>query len=336
MAEDGPVDPAFFETHVAPRLGSDRGDVAVGPRDGGTFGTLTTGGTAVALAADPLLVAPALGFERAGRFAVGRALGAVACSGLAPTHLAVDWNLPPGMDDAAFEAAWQGVDAVARESDVAVLTGHTGRYEGCAFPAVGAATAFAAGGTADLVRPGGARPGDRVVVTKGPAVGTTGLLGGCLGPELAAATDEATAGAAGERLADASHVRDALTAAAGGPVTAMTDATGGGVVGGLHDLARAAGVGIEGETDPLPVLPGVAATCEWAGLDPWTASSQGTLVAAVDPSGVGDVLAALSEAEIPAATAGRVVEGSGVRLDGEGREYPAGTARWRTVVAEER
>ncbi len=41
---------------------------------------------------------------------------------------------------------------------------------------VGGATAMAVGDPDDVVRPNGARPGDRVLLTKGPAVEATGLL----------------------------------------------------------------------------------------------------------------------------------------------------------------
>lgn len=317
---------------VARRTGSDREDAPIGPGAGGLFGALTAAETAVAVAAEPLLVAPALGFARAGRFAVARALGSVACSGLGPTHLAVDCNLPPETTDEQFERFWLAVDAVARDRDAAVVTGHTGRYEGCGYPAVGAVTALAVGEPGGLLRPDGARPGDRVLLTRGPAVGTTGLLGTCLAVDLAAARGAAVADAAGDRLAEADHAPDAQAAAAAGPVTALADATEGGVVGGLRRMARAGGVRIEVETERVPVAPGVEETCAWAGLDHWTASSQGTLLATVDPAGVDDVLAAFDRRDVPTAVAGQVVEGAGLSVDGTERSDPEGPSVWQVLA----
>ena len=70
--------------------------------------------------------------------------------------------------DAEFETLWETFDEGARTLGVSAVTGHTGRYVGCNYPMVGGRTPLAVGDPADLVRPDGARAGDRIVVTKGP------------------------------------------------------------------------------------------------------------------------------------------------------------------------
>jgi len=334
MPELGKIDRAFFDEFVYPSLGADREDVALGPQPGVDFGLLDVDGAAIAVATDPIFLMPSLGFERAAWFAFHILLSDVSVSGMAPTHLSVDFNLPPEMTDAEFETVWKTFDREARALDVAVLTGHTGRYAGCEYPMVGGGTAIAVGEEDALVRPDGATVGDRIVVTKGPAVEATGLLStqfeslmreGVAGhaPIEAAEIDDAM-----ERFYDMSPVEDALTAAAAGPVTAMHDATESGLYGGLFEMARAADVGIEIDRDAVPIQPGVLPACEFFGIDPWISISEGTLLAAVDASGVERVLCALDDAGIPAADAGRVTDGQGLVVDGDPVDHPGVDPFW--------
>jgi hydrogenase maturation factor len=328
----GEVDREFFAEHVSPRLGADRADVSVGPGHGADFGVIEVGGQVVALATDPVVVLPSLGVERAARFAVQGLLSDAAVSGLRPTHLSVDLNLPPGMTDEQFATVWETVDREARDLGVSVVTGHTGRYDGCGYPMVGAGTTLSVGQQQDLVRPDGARVGDRVVVTKGPAVAATALLATRFESMLRESAGDAVATEATERLADSSAVRDALVASAAGPVTAMHDAAGCGLYGGLFDLARAADVRIDIERARVPVLPGIEAACECFGIDPWRSNSRGALLLTVDSEGVEDVLAALDSEGVPAADVGAVYEGSGLVVDGERTEHPRVDPFWAAMA----
>src|SRR5205814_848172 len=158
-----------FRDTIFPRLGASRPDVLVGPRHGVDVGVLDLGGGRVmALSTDPFFVVPEYGWERAGWFAVQIVLSDVATSGLAPSHLTLDLNLPTSLPDSDLAALWESIHAACRETGVAIVTGHTGRYDGCAFPTIGAATGIALGGAEAYVTPGMARPGDAVLLTKGP------------------------------------------------------------------------------------------------------------------------------------------------------------------------
>ncbi|PSP56294.1 hydrogenase expression protein [Halobacteriales archaeon QS_1_67_19] len=291
MTDRGKVDQAFFDRHIYPRLGADREDVALGPKHGVDFGVVEVGGEAVVLASDPLSLVPALGFERAAWFAVHVALSDAAVSGVPPSHLAVTFTLPPEMTDDQFRT-----------------------------------TALAVGDPDEVVRPDGARPGDRLLVTKGPAVEVAGFLVPLF--EDAIDLPEETVATAKERFYDMSPVKDALTAAAAGPVTAMHDATEGGLRGALVELARAGGVRLDVDSEAVPVLPGVEASCEYFEIDPWAATSEGTLLATVAPSGVEDVLSALAAEDIPAAEIGEVTAGTGAYVDGERVTPPETDPSW--------
>ncbi|MFB6162085.1 MAG: AIR synthase family protein [Halococcoides sp.] len=331
MPDLGKADREFFDQFIYPHLGADRDEVVLEPAHGVDFGAVEIGGQVLAMATDPVSINPGLGLERAGWLALHILLSDIAVSGLDPAYLSIDLNLPPEIQDDTFEAIWSVMDREARAFDVQVVTGHTARYEGCSYPMVGGGTAMAVGDPKDLVRPDGARPGDRVIVTKGPAVEAVGILSILFADQLAEAVDESTLEAAQERFYDSSPVEDAIVASNAGPVTAMHDATEGGVVGGLHEMARAAGVEIAIERDPIPVREGIRPACDFFEIDPWISISEGTLLLTVDPSGVDAVLDALAAADVPAAEAGVVREGSGLIVDDDRVDHPGADPYWQAL-----
>ncbi|MFC7231400.1 AIR synthase family protein [Saliphagus sp. GCM10025308] len=339
MNELGKADREFFDEYLYPNLGAEREDVRLAPQHGVDFGVVDVGGTAVAMATDPVFIMPSLGFERAAWFAFHILFSDVAVSGLEPAYLSVDFNLPPEITDEQFATVWETFDREARELGVSVVTGHTARYAGCNYPMVGGATVVAVGDHDDLIRPDGARPGDRVLVTKGPAIETTGLLAIQYESLLAERMDPDALEAAKDRYYDMSPIREAMLAAevGGDAVTAMHDATEGGVYGGLFEMARSAGVGMRIERDRVPIMPGVRETCEAVEIDPWISISEGTLLATVDPEGVDDVIEALEAEGVPAATVGEVTDGEGVVVDGESIDHPGTDPFWGTFerLAEE-
>ena len=329
MTDSGKIDRTFFAERIAPRLGAERDDVALGPTAGVDFGLLDLDGTGLAVATDPISVLPALGFERAGRFALHVALSDVAVAGVVPSHLAISFSLPESITDEQFDALWGAIHEECRDLGISVLTGHTARYPGAEFPWVGAATAMGVCDPAAVVRPDGARPGDRLLVTRGPAVETAGLFASLYPEELGErGLSPETVAEAATGLDEATLVRDAVTAAETREVTAMHDATEGGLLGAFCEMAGSAGVRFEIEHAAAPMRSGVDAVCAALGIDPWKSTSSGTLVLAVAPEDADAVRAAIERRGTPVAEVGKVVEGSGVRFRGEEWTEPPRDPSW--------
>jgi len=322
----GKIDADTFDSVIAPRLGADREDVRVGPTAGVDFGVFAAGGQAIVTATDPLSFLPELGPERAGKLALDIVLADVAVSGVAPTHVTVSLTLPADFPDDTFEGIWTGIDAHARNLGVAIVSGHTGYYADVASSWVGAATAFGVGDFEDVVRPDGATAGDSIVVSTGPAAEVAGLFA-TLYPE-ALGLDPETVASAQRRVDDIAAVEDALAAHDAGAVTAMHDATEGGVAGGLVEMAEGAGVRFDVDSTAVPMGEGVAAVCDAIDVDPWHVTSCGTLLIAVDSANAEAVVAALQARGTAAAVVGRVTEGTGVYVDGDRISAPEVDPSW--------
>jgi hydrogenase maturation factor len=187
------------------------------------------------------------------------------------------------------------ISSAAKELGISILGGHTGWYDAVNVPTVGGVTVWAFADRGRCISPGGAREGDVLLMTKGPAIEATALLGVLYRDRLADRLDRDTLDAACARTSQITVVEDALTAFDAGGVHAMHDATEGGVLGGLWEMAAASGLKVRADVDSVPTPPDVEALGGALGFDPWSAISEGTLLAAVEPQAVEKVMAAWSD-----------------------------------------
>lgn len=322
----GKVSADTFARVIAPHLGSRRSEVLVGPQAGIDSGIIDLGdGRVMAVTTDPFFVDPALGWERAAWFAVHIVASDAATSGLRPAYLSVDLNLPLRMTDEEFGEMWRAVSAACHELGMAVVTGHTARYNGCDYPMLGGATVMCVGNADAYVVPSMATEGDAVLMTKGAAIETTGIFGVLCGDIIARACGTELARAAEDLFYSMSVVRDAqLAVEVGvreGGVTAMHDATERGVWGGLVEMAAAAGTGMLVDVDMIPLRPESRAVCRLFDIDPYSTSSEGTLLLTCKPRAVAAVVDRLASGGIEAARIGELTPLSeGVRTMQGGRE----------------
>jgi len=324
----GKVTSTVFSDVILGHLGADDRDVLVGPQHGVDVGILRIApGVAMALTTDPVFVVPGYGWERAAWFAVHILASDAATSGLQLRWMAVDLNLPSDITESELAELWSAYSRACGDLGLAVVAGHTARYDGCNWPMVGGATCAAIGPESSFVTPNMARPGDRVVVTKGAAIEATALFAATFPDRLAQGVGHEITAAADRLFEQMTVVPEARVAARYGlrerGVTAMHDATEGGVLGALAELASASGVGLRIRLDAIPVRPEVRAVCGHVGIDPYSSISEGTLIATVRPDHADGFLTALADAGIPAAVVGEVTDPwSGAVLVDRGWERP--------------
>ena len=338
LPDVGKISPEIFNEVILPQLGRSRGEVLIGPRNGVDVGVVDLGGGQVMVTTtDPFFIVPPYGWERSAWFAVHILASDAVTSGLAPQYLTVDLNLPLSITRNEFETLWSTVHRECEKIGMAVISGHTGRYHGCEYPMVGGATVICIGPRERYVAPTMARPGDRILITKGAAIEASGLFAVTFPEKLAAAHGETFAREAEKIFWQMSVVEDALTAVAVGVreegVTAMHDATECGVWGGLVEIAQASGVGLVVHKEQILVQEAVEKICALFGIDPYSSISEGTLLITCRPHKVEEVRRRLTERGIPVCEAGEIVDASeGLRLFVNGRpqalEHPRVDPFW--------
>ena len=312
----GKLSPEAFARLVAPHLGAAGAEVAVGPRAGHDAAIVRIGaGRVMAVTTDPLSHIPALGLERSARLACHLVASDLWTTGIPPAYASVDFNLPPTFTDDEFGRYWKAMSDTWAELGVAVVTGHTGRHEGLGGTLLGAATLIGVGDEGRYVSPGMAKPGDRVIVTKGCAIETAAVAAWLAPERLRQHVDEdglAWLRSLEQKVSVVADCRAALRAGVRERgVTALHDATEGGVLGGLLELAQACGHDVRVERARLPLAPEVAAACAMLGVDPYWTLSEGTLIVCATPERAPLVLHELEEDGIAAALVGEVLAGHG-------------------------
>ena len=312
MPEIGKISPEIFNELIYPRLGAKNKNILVGPQHGVDVGIAEIGGKAVSFTTDPVFIVPEYGWERAAWFAIHIIASDSVTSGLKPKYLSIDLNLPMEMTKQQLEIVWDIIHKECEKMGIAVITGHTARYEGCHYPMVGGATILGTGELNEYVTPRFCKAGDKIIITKGPAIEATGIFSAML-PNVI--TKEY--GAALSKKAEAVFYKmtvfeDALTAVNVGVrengVKALHDATECGVWGGLYEVAQASGLGVRVEKEKIVVEESVEEVCRLFGIDPYASISEGTLIIACTDSKATAVVNALAKKNIKSSIVGELTK----------------------------
>lgn len=328
LPDIGKISPEVFEELIYPRLGAKRETILVPPQNGVDVGIVEIGNQAVAMTADPVFIVPEYGFERAAWFAIHILTSDVVTSGLSPTYISIDLNLPMEMNEKELETMWHVMHEECEKLGISVVCGHTARYENCHYPMVGGATVLAVGSIDAYVTPKMARVGDKIIITKGPAIESSGIFATMFPDKIQTAFGKPFSEKAKELFYQMSVVEDAMTAVSVGVreegVTAMHDATECGIWGGVYELAQAAGLGVRLNKDAIVVEEGIFDICELFGIDdPYAAISEGTLIISCRPQKSDAVVKALRNKGIPVSVVGELIEPEqGIIVVSEGVEKP--------------
>jgi len=202
-----------------------------------------------------------------------------------------------------------------------VVTGHTARYAGCNYPMVGGATMLGLGRRKELINPH-AKAGDEIIITKGPAIETTGLLSAYFPEFIQAKYGASFLKRAQNVFYQMSTVKDASIAASIGGLTTMHDATECGVWGGLFEIAQHSRVGMCIDLDKIILQEEVRLVCSCFGIDPYKSISEGTLLATAKKGKAKLIVSALERSGIAASIVGQVTEqNKGMRVFRGNKSY---------------
>jgi hydrogenase maturation factor len=308
----GKISPEIFNELIFPRLGAKNESILVGPQHGVDVGIVEIGGEAVSFTCDPVFIVPEYGWERAAWFAIHILASDSVTSGLKPKFLAIDLNLPMEMTKKQLEIMWDTMHRECQRLGIAVITGHTARYENCHYPMVGGATVVGIGEKDEYVTPRMAKAGNKIIITKGPAIEATGIFATMFPRLIEREFGHDFSQKARQIFYQMSVVEDAMTAVSVGVrengVTAMHDATECGIWGGLYEIAQAAGLGVRIEKERIVVEDCVTEICRYFGIDPYSSISEGTLIISCREQKAKQVVDALASKGIKSSIVGELTE----------------------------
>jgi hydrogenase expression/formation protein HypE len=247
----------------------------------------------------------------------------IATTGALPRWFMATLLLPEQQtDEALVSSIFEQVEGACRVVGATLVGGHTEISAGLGRPIV-IGTMLGEVSRQHLVTPRGARPGNRILLTKGIPIEAASLLAREV-PDKLGGVPDIVVERARTLLTDPgiSVLPEAAAATAEGGVTAMHDPTEGGLAGGLWELSLAAGVGIEVERQAIYIVPAALAICTVLNVDPLAAIASGALLIAVEQNRADDVMRAIRAKGIDVANIGVVTRGSGVAIRDMGRLVP--------------
>ena len=304
----GKLPPRLLERLLRWRGAPDR-RVLVGPGCGVDAAVVAVGHHRLILKSDPVTFTA----RRVGWYAVQVNANDVAVMGGRPAWFQPTILVPPGTPASIIMGIARDIDAACRALGVAVTGGHTEVTDAVTRPVV-AGDMQGLLLASRIITAGGARAGDRLLLTKAAGIEGTTVLAHERAEALARVLPPALLGAA-RRLRyrpGISVVPEALVAARHG-ASAMHDPTEGGVRAGLHEIAFASRVRIDVDLDRIAVLPPTARICRHYAIDPLGLIGSGALLVAAPAARVSSLLRAWARRGIAGRVIGSIASGRGVR-----------------------
>ncbi|MAG34964.1 MAG: hydrogenase expression protein [Dehalococcoidia bacterium] len=323
----GKLPPALLASLLA-SLPQDDPRVVVGPGVGADAAVIDVLGEAgdgrlLVAKSDPITFAT----DRIGWYTVHVNANDLACLGATPRWLLATALLPERWEEADVRGLFDDLGATCASLNITLVGGHTEITAGLDRPIVSACL-LGEVIRERLVRPGGAQPGDTILLAGGVAIEGCAVLAREAGDALAArgvsaAIRQQASAFLTEPGISVVKAADLALDAAGQQVHALHDPTEGGLLTGLAELAAAAGAGLEAQEEALveAVLPECQAVCESLELDPLGLLASGALLAAVTPTHADQVAGSWHAAGLPVFRLGLITSAAeGLQLRSRDRE----------------
>jgi hydrogenase expression/formation protein HypE len=299
----GKVPTEVLEKIVFKNLGAKREDVVLSPSLGEDAAIVKAGNAVLAVSSDPIT-----GAEKwLGWLAVHVSANDVATRGVAPCWFNSIIMLPQTATKKTIENICTQMDKAAKQLNISIIGGHCEVTPGIDHPIVtGCVIGIAE--NENYVSSGGAKIGDKIILTKGTGIEGTAILASDRKQELLKVFDEKFLESAENFFEKISVVNDALTAFKTGGVSAMHDPTEGGIAGGLHELADAADVGFNVYEQSILVPKQTRKICDHFGVDPLQLISSGALLIIANQDNADQIVKNLAEKGIQASIIGEVTK----------------------------
>lgn len=273
---------------------------------------------------DPCLGVPKEWF---GWFLIHYAASDLAVFGAKTEYAAINLLGPPKTKAAVFKTIMRQTCETADKLGISIITGHTGTYDELS-TIIGTCTAYGFVHKTKLITPAGAKPQDRIICIK--PIGIETLVNFALTHKKRVEKLLGTKQTAhlASQIRTQTCVEEALLLAEIDGVHAMHDATEGGFLAALNEIADASQLGFTLNYAKLPIPKELQTLAKYFKLSRkqiMSTSSTGTLLAAVSPEKENKIIRTLSRRKITAKTVGFFTKNKARTIEhyGKREKFPA-------------
>jgi hydrogenase maturation factor len=296
-----PID--ILQEVVFKHLGVKREEVALGPSAGIDGAVIDIADKSLIVSTDPITGA----IERIGWLAVNINANDVATFGVAPAFFLSCILLPENADRKTVETISTQMDDAAKELAMAIVGGHCEVTPGISNPIVVGCTM----GMADkgnYVTAGGAKIGDKLILTKSVGIEGTAILASDREELLKKSITSSIVENAKKFFNQISIAKEAMLAFKTGGVNAMHDPTEGGLAGGIHEMADASNLGVKIFEKEICIQPETMKICEFFKIDPLQLISSGALLISAKPEFADKIVKKLEQKQIHSSIIGEFLK----------------------------
>ncbi len=275
MFEIGKIPPQILEKLVLEPVTHSkiqRDDIVVRPKTGEDCSAIDPQGELCVFSTDPITGAT----KDAGYLAVHINCNDVFSAGAEPVGILMTVLLPTNSDEKDLEALTKGTLEAAAEVGIEVLGGHTEVTDAVNRPVI-SATIIGKTKNRNMICTGGAKVGQDVVMTKWAGLEGTVIIAQEYETQFQNVVPKTLLEQAKGYKGFLSVGKEARIAVEHG-ATAMHDATEGGILGAVWEVAECSGLGVTVFADDIPLTEATKAICEHAEIDPLLLISSGTMV----------------------------------------------------------
>lgn len=310
----GKLSQSMLSRSVLKQLHSKNDRVLIGPGFGSDACAVKTEPQEVSVfSVDPVT----LSGVHIGRLAVCNALNDVAAAGARPVGVLSSILLPTSSNETELRAIVKEMDEECAKSGAQILGGHTEVTRAVKEPLL-TVTGVGIAKQDELANSANVCPGMDILVTKWVGLEGTVILATEQEERLRTRYSQPFLDKAKSYITQLSVIPEAAVAVKSG-VSAMHDASEGGIFGALWEMAEAAGVGLDIDLKKIPIRQETIEICEFFDINPYKLMSQGAMLM-VAANG-NEIVRALEAAGIPAVIIGKATDSNDRVLinDGERR-----------------
>lgn len=315
MFKIGKIPPEILESIVMnpiQKKGVKRDDIVLRPKTGEDCSVIDLQGEMCVLSTDPITGAA----KDIGYLAVQINCNDIFSAGAEPVGILLTVLLPEKSDEDTLKEIMEGALKGAEELGIEILGGHTEVTDAVCKPIVSAAV-IGKSRARKIVQTGSAQIGQDVVMTKWAGLEGTAIIAKEYEEVLLRRLPLEVVQAA-QGMKDFLSVGKESVVAVEYGATAMHDATEGGILGAVWEVAECSKTGVEIWRDKIPMKKETQIICNEAQIDPLRLISSGTMIITIENGA--ELTEKLSQMGIEATVIGKITESERVIITGKGKE----------------